>query len=251
VSNSEGPWRHPDPPPRRPNWRLRLALLIAIIGLAVLGAWELTRLLPGRVDTAEDWAFLVRGVAVLALVASSVLTVREINLGRTARHVALWVGVVVLLVASYVYRVRLEDVARRVETALLPGYAAPLGGHEMSLAQAEDGAYYVNGRVNGQPVIFLVDTGASDIVLSPADAQRLGVDVNALRFDDPYETANGVGRGARYTAASLTVGDLRLSQVAMSINQAPMRTSLLGMTFFHRLEWFQFKDGQLLLRWRG
>lgn len=251
MSDSEGPWRHPDPPRRRPNRRIRLALLIAIAGVAILGAWELARLLPGRVESAEDWGFVVRGVAVLTLVASGVLTVREIHIGRVARNIAIWIGVVAVLVAGYAYRLRLQDIGQRIATAVAPGYAAPVGGHAMSLAQAEDGAYYVNALVDGQPVIFLVDTGASDIVLSPADARRLGVDVSALKFDDVYETANGVGRGARYTAASLKVGQLDLKAVPMSVNQAPMRTSLLGMAFFRRLESFQFRDGQLLLRWRG
>ena len=107
----------------------------------------------------------------------------------------------------------------------------------MTLGQDPEGAYHVIGQVNGQPVNFLVDTGASDIVLSPADARRLGIDVAALSFTRPYEDRERhPGQGAAFTADSLAIGQLRLSNVAMSINQAPMSTSLLGMSFFKRID---------------
>lgn len=249
---SEGPWRRPDPPPRRRSpRRLRLALVIGLVGVTVLGVWELMRLMPGRISTTDDWGELARGIGLFALVGSGVLTLREVKLGQVVRAVLGWAALGVVLVAGYAYRAGIEAVALRVETALVPGYAAPTGEHELTLTQAQDGNYYVNGQVNGQPVIFLVDTGASDVVLSPADAARLGVNLAALEFDHVYETANGTGGGARYVAQTLSVGGLRLSQVQMSINQTPMRTSLLGMSFFKRLDSFQFKDGRLVMRWKG
>jgi aspartyl protease family protein len=67
----------------------------------------------------------------------------------------------------------------------------------------------------------------------------------------PSETANGVGRGASYKASSLEVGPVRLEDVPMQVDQAPMSASLLGMTFFKRLESFQVKDGKLYMRWTG
>jgi len=81
-------------------------------------------------------------------------------------------------------------------------------------------------------------------------ATRLGVDLSSLHFDDPYETANGAGHGARYSASSLAVGPIRFSDVAMSINQQPMHTSLLGMAFFKRLQSYSFEDRRLRLKWR-
>jgi aspartyl protease family protein len=105
--------------------------------------------------------------------------------------------------------------------------------------------------VNGQPVRFLVDTGASDIVLSPADAQRLGLDPASLSFTKPVETANGIGLGASYSAADVSVGSIRLSNVPMSVNKAPMSSSLLGMAFFNRLQSFRFEGNKLYLKSRS
>lgn len=253
----EGPWRHPPPRAQRPQGRppipprLRLALVIGMVGIAAVGAWVLMRLMPGRISTQEDWGDLVRGIGLIALVGSGLLTLREVKISHVVRAVVLWSAAGAALIAGYAYRAPLEAFAQRLATAVVPGYAAPSGAHELTLTQAQDGGYYVNAEVNGRPVIFLVDTGASDIVLSPADARRLGVDLAALKYDHVYETANGVGGGAPYVAQSLTVGGFRVAPAPMSINQAPMRTSLLGMGFFKRLESFHFEDGRLVMRWRG
>jgi len=88
-------------------------------------------------------------------------------------------------------------------------------------------------------------------VLSPQDAARAGVDVAALKFDAPGETANGVAFNAPYVAPSISAGPIRLANVRASVNKAPLSTSLLGMTFLSRLQSFEFKGDALVMRWRG
>jgi aspartyl protease family protein len=107
------------------------------------------------------------------------------------------------------------------------------------------------GQVNGQAVRFLVDTGASETVLSPADAKRIGVDTAGLAFDHPSETANGVGYAAPLTADSLAVGTIRFENVPMLVNQAPMSSSLRGMSFLKRLESFKVSGRKLYLKPRS
>jgi aspartyl protease family protein len=121
---------------------------------------------------------------------------------------------------------------------------------EMAVAGDPDGHFILYGQVNGQTVRFLVDTGASGIVLSPADARRVGLDPAGLNYSRAAETANGVGLSAPFTADTLAVGAIRFSDVEMEVNQAPMSVSLLGMTFFRRLESFRMEGGRLYLRWR-
>ncbi len=93
-----------------------------------------------------------------------------------------------------------------------------------------------------------MDTGASETVLSPADAARVGIDLAALTFDRASETANGVGYGAAFQADSLSVGAITFRDMPIMINQAPMSSSLLGMTFLRRLESFQVKGDRLLMK---
>lgn len=224
--------------------------MLVVLALAGAAIWGLMRLFPGRVSTTNDWGSIAQTLAVLALVSASLLSMR-LKLRDTARYVLIWLAVGAAVVAGYAFRADLGDAALRVRSALIPSYAVASGDHTLALGQDSDGGYHVMGQVNGRAVGFLVDTGASDIVLSPADAQRIGVDMAALRYTHVYETANGEGEGAAYVAPSLTIGPIRLTNVAVSINKTPMSSSLLGMSFLKRMDSFEFKSGQLILKWRG
>ena len=97
---------------------------------------------------------------------------------------------------------------------------------------------------------FVIDTGSSDIVLSPADAQRLGLDLSAIKFSSANETANGVGHSAPFTAMKLTVGPFEMQNVPMQINQQPMSASLLGMPFLQRLKSYEVHGDRMTLTGR-
>lgn len=187
----------------------------------------------------------------LALISSGLVYASRSRLRQAARHGLIWIGVAVVLVLGYTFRDDLLGVVLRVRSELIPGFAVETAPRSLVVSQSDDGNFYVMGKVNGAPVRFLLDTGASDIVLSPGDAQRLGIDLTALDFDRAYETANGVGHGAAFTLDHLAVGPIALTQVPVSINQAPIGSSLLGMTFFRHLDAFEIRGRRLFLRWRG
>jgi aspartyl protease family protein len=225
-------------------------LWLGLLGLAVIGFGLLLWLVPGQVQ-GQDWFEAARLLALLALVSSSLVYARRVDLGRTARNLAIWAVIFVALVAGYSFRDDFASLGQRVRAALLPGYAARVSAHSVVLNRGDDGHFYVMGAVNGHAVRFLVDTGSSDIVLSPADAARIGINPSTLRFTTPSATANGVGYGAAVTADSLTVGPIQLAKITVSVNQAPMPASLLGMTFLGKLDSYEFKGSQLILKWRG
>ena len=101
--------------------------------------------------------------------------------------------------------------------------------------------------MNGVALRFLVDTGASDVVLGPADARRLGFDVAALDYSRRYRTANGVVFGAPVTLDRVRVGPIALDDVRASVNGAEMARSLLGMSFLGRLKGYEVSDDVLTL----
>ena len=111
------------------------------------------------------------------------------------------------------------------------------------------GHYVVEAVVNGAPVTFLVDTGASDIVLTMADAERLGFHPATLRFTQRFATANGEVRGAPVVLREIRVGQFSLFDVPASVNEAPLRVSLLGMSFLQQLNGYSVENGRLVLRW--
>jgi clan AA aspartic protease (TIGR02281 family) len=111
------------------------------------------------------------------------------------------------------------------------------------------GHYMIEAAVNGAPVTFLVDTGASDIVLTMADAERLGFHPATLRFTQRFATANGEVRGAPVVLREIRVGQFSLFNAPASVNEAPLRVSLLGMSFLQQLNGYGVENGKLVLRW--
>jgi aspartyl protease family protein len=242
------PWHRP-PLPRRKASRLGLILWLGALAAIGLSLWGLSELFPDRNPSQLDTAFMFRLVAILAVVSSGLLFIREINLKQTIRNVLMWIGIMGVLALGFAFQEPLRQAALRMRSSLIPGYPVQTAPQEMMISESDGGSYLVYGIINGTRVRFLIDTGASDIVLSPSDARRLGIDFALLDFNHAYETANGIGKGAISNVRELAVGNVHFSDVAVSINQAEMDTSLLGMTFLKRFRSFSVSKGMLILRW--
>lgn len=244
-TNAPGPWDHPPTPP---GGRGRLALWLAAVVGGVVALWLLFRLFPQQHDQ-WDWSNLIWLVAILAASSTSILAARRFSAKETFRNIAIWVSVAAVLAIGYTYRSELSSVAGRVQNEF--SGVSETGPHELTLTRSDDGSFYVYGEVDGTTVKFLIDTGASDIVLSPDDARRAGIDMASLRYERSYETANGRVGGAPVTLGLLTVGPIHLSNVRASVNRAEMRSSLLGLEFLRRLNGFEVHGDRMILRGRG
>jgi aspartyl protease family protein len=107
----------------------------------------------------------------------------------------------------------------------------------------------VRTETNGIALTMLVDTGASTVVLKPADAQRLGIDVDRLRYSVPVQTANGTTFAASVRLRNLTIGKISLENVdALVARQGALKDNLLGMSFLSRLRSYEFTSEYLTLR---
>ena len=111
------------------------------------------------------------------------------------------------------------------------------------------GHFVIEAVVDGVPLTFLLDTGASEIILTLADARRLGYPPQRLEFSQRFRTANGEVRAAPVRLRELRVGQFSLYDLDASVNEAPLAISLLGMSFLDRLNGYEVKDGRLILRW--
>jgi len=219
--------------------------LIAVVGLAV---FLLNQAFPGT-DTPLGDPALIQTLGFLALASSGLLFVRQFNLKQTMRNILIWIAVGGVLVIGFSFQNELKDLGLRLRSSLVPGYAVETGPRELTLSESEDGHFHVYGTINGTRISFLVDTGASDIVLDPADARRLGIDLDSLKFDRPFGSANGIGYGAKTVVGGLVVGPIVFSDVEVAINKAQMGSSLLGMAFLKRLKSYSVSGGKLVLRW--
>jgi aspartyl protease family protein len=117
----------------------------------------------------------------------------------------------------------------------------------VSVRKGADGHFWADGEVNGEPVRFLVDTGSTDVALTPADAQRLGFDPRDLRYGQRVTTAAGSSRAALVTLSSVAVGGARLPEVKALVVESGLDTSLLGMSYLGRLSRFVATRESLVL----
>jgi aspartyl protease family protein len=120
----------------------------------------------------------------------------------------------------------------------------------MTVTRSADGGFYILGQINGAPVRFVIDTGANGVLLSPDDAKRAGMDVDALKYASPAETANGVAFMAPIILPQLEVGEMKLASVTAAVNKAPMSSSLLGMAFLRQLDSVEIHGDTLTLKWK-
>lgn len=216
--------------------RVLTVLLILGLSLGLLQVWNYADA-PSSSGDATSLLYVVGPVVLIALI-SAVPRLRGI--GPPAL-------VLILAATGYAYRFELQGVAQHVLGALLPYRGEEVGEGSVSFEAWPDGQFRVDAAVNGTPVMFLVDTGASDVVLTPQDAARLGYDRQNLDFSDSYTTANGSVTGAPVVLDEIAIGPIRMHDVAAAVNGAPMPYSLLGVTFLDRLASFEVKDGVLTL----
>ena len=121
-------------------------------------------------------------------------------------------------------------------------------GQTASVAKAGDGHYWAEADVNGTRVRFLVDTGASTVALTVADAERLGLQTDKLDYDRSVVTASGQTRAAAVTLGEISIAGARMTDVEALVIESGLESSLLGMSYLGRLASFEATRTALILR---
>lgn len=120
---------------------------------------------------------------------------------------------------------------------------------QLVLRATHNGHFTVEAAIDGTPIDFMVDTGATTVVLSPDDASRVGLDPHALEYNAVFQTGNGRTSVALVTLDRLTIGSLDLYDVPAAVITKPMSMSLLGMSALEQLEGYEVDGDQMILRW--
>jgi aspartyl protease family protein len=167
-------------------------------------------------------------VSILAIAAlATVFALYRERLGAALQNAAIWGLIIVGLVLAYGFR-------DRVGLALFGGWPEVVGEDTVRLRRGDDAHFHAVLTINGQEIEFLVDTGASGIVLDPRDAVAAGFDLDRLAFTEEARTANGIVRGAPVTLDTVALGPFLDHDVRASVNEVPIGASLLGMSYLDR-----------------
>jgi aspartyl protease family protein len=165
------------------------------------------------------------------------------RLGAMAQQAAIWGLIFVGVVAGYgLWSDIRRDVMPRQAVFTEDG-----GAPRIEAPRAADGHYYLTLEISGTPVTFVVDTGASDVVLSREDARRVGINPDDLSYLGRAGTANGMVRTARVTLNDVRLGPIQDDRLTAWVSQGEMPGSLLGMAYLDRFGRIEIADGRLVL----
>lgn len=225
-----------------------LFLVLAVIAAAALAYfWPQDQLIAGA-QAGEVFANLAFVLLAMVLLASIIPHYRN-RLPSALRDMLIWIAIVLVISIAYAYRDMLEPVRSRVMGELQPGRSQSAQAGVVEVIRRRDGHFVVEGMTNGTKLTLLFDTGASSVVLTEEDAQRIGINLRDLNFDTLVSTANGATRTAPVTLETLTIGTITLRQVrALVARRGTLHTNLLGHSFLDRLESYSVRGDRLTLR---
>lgn len=172
--------------------------------------------------------------------------------GSLIRQIAVSAAIILALAAGHQYRFELQDAVSRIGASLLPGATRTAtdedGGMAVTISRSQR-HFATRADVNGQTLRFIIDTGASSIVLTHDDAARAGFDIDALRYVVPVMTANGAARAAPVTIDRIVIGGIeRTGLSALVAEKDQLFENLLGMNFLDTLKGFEVTGNRLVLR---
>lgn len=225
-----------------------LVLALALIGLRLV-SWPLWTELAPLLRT----AFIG---TVLLLLGLSLLGSALAPDGARHRNLIAWVtiatsGIAVTILnrdhADWQYEQVWGAAPNETGMGRRSGSGVQLDDGAIVLQRQFNGHFYIDTEINGADVSFLVDTGATGVALSLADAQRIGIRTDQLEFTVPTATAAGRSMAAPVEIRTLTVPGRTFERIPALVMSGGDQ-SLLGMTVLERFESIEIRRDQLILR---
>lgn len=193
----------------------------------------------------DQGANLLYTALALMLVASSLFG-RRLALGTTVKMALGWVAIFGVIYVLFLFRGEGQAIWDRIVADVSGERGRPVG-RAVEIRQAEDGHFWITGKINGRDARFLVDSGATVSTLSPATAEATGVTISS----GPgvlVDTANGTVIMKRARAERLEIGGIVQSDVPLQVsNTAGDDTNVLGMSFLRRLKSWRVERETLTL----
>ncbi|HEY9057730.1 MAG TPA: TIGR02281 family clan AA aspartic protease [Aurantimonas sp.] len=228
-------------------------LLWIVLGLLAAAGLALVFNGDGKIVGLDDDQFAslaYYGAWGLVLASTAVLMLRT-RLGEALRGAAIWFLAFVVLIGLYTFLPDLASLKNRLMAALVPGTLVAIGapeGNRFMALRGRDDHFRLDGSIDGEPVSFIVDTGASVVAMDRAIAETIGIDTARLRFSHEVMTANGIARAAQIRLDSVRVGDIVRHDVPAAVTEGEgLGVALLGMSFLNTLTSFDFRGDRLIL----
>ena len=223
-----------------------LALLI-LLALSALAAWGMGWGVNG------DWAdtrgpALAWSGAIAALMAAGIVVSARQKASTTIFSLLAWAGAFLILILAYSYRDDAKALWARIRGEFFGSEAVVTASGDVELRRSADAHFYADADVNGGNITFMVDTGATIVALSWADARAAGIDPASLQFTETVMTAAGPVKAASVRIGRLAIGSIERRDVAAGVLPEGVEGSRLGLSFLDTLSSYEISGDRLTLR---
>lgn len=187
----------------------------------------------------NDTPSLVYLVLLLMVVGATLIGTVRNRPGRSLQQIMIWALIFLGLVA-------VAGMWKDIKGALVPTQAVLTDGR-IEAPLGPDGHYRLTASVNGVDIVFMVDTGASQLVLTQRDAKRVGLNPDTLAWIGKAQTANGTTYTAPVRLESVDIGPIHDRNVPAVVNGGALDISLMGMNYLTRFAKVEFNGSRMIL----
>jgi aspartyl protease family protein len=157
-------------------------------------------------------------------------------------------GVFMAQMADKIAPAAATKVAAKPAATVAMANSTPAGSRTLSIPRDFRGHFATEGRIDGQRIAFMVDTGASVIALNESSAARFGLRPVPNQYTARVSTANGTIKAAPTRIAMVDIGGLIVRDVdAMVLPDEALSENLLGLSFLSKLRRFEYANGTMVL----
>jgi aspartyl protease family protein len=195
----------------------------------------------------EDGPSLIWGV-VCALLLISSLAARRLPLGQVAKMALAWVAIFAALFAIFSFRFEFLNIWERVKADFAGTAGQSINGEAISLKRQDDGHYWLQVDINGKPVDFMIDSGATTTAMSAKSAAETNVDVDSEGYPVVISTANGRVTAERGNVQLLQVGPHKLTDHHVVVSDNFGDTNVLGMNFLDSMKSWKVEGNVMTLQ---
>jgi len=193
----------------------------------------------------EDGPSLIWGVVCILLLVSS-LAARRLPLGYVAKAGLAWITIFAALFAIFSFRFEFIGIWERVKADISGTAGQSISGEAIQLRRQDDGHYWLLVDINGKPVRFMVDSGATMTAINANTAREVGVEANG--YPIILNTANGRVAAKRAYVDLLSIGSLIIENHPVVVSDRFGDVNLLGMNFLNNMQSWRVEGNMMVLQ---
>jgi aspartyl protease family protein len=193
----------------------------------------------------EDGPSMIWGVVCILLLVSS-LAARRLPLGYVAKAGLAWIAIFATLFAIFSFRFEFIGIWERVKADISGTAGQNVSGEAIELRRQDDGHYWLMVNINGKPVRFMVDSGATMTAINASTAREAGVEADG--YPIILGTANGRVAAKRGVVRLLSVGPHSIENHQVVVSERFGDVNVLGMNFLNTMQSWRVEANMMVLQ---